>query len=370
MKLSMSKIFLLANDESTIYNFRRELIQSLIENGHNVTVAFPRGGSRTTEIANMGCNFIDLPMERKGTNPVRDIKLIGRIKKVLKQHSPDILLTFTIKPNLYGGYVAGKLRIPHIANITGLGTAVEKPGIMQKIALQMYRIFMKKTSCVFFQNEENMNFLQSKGIAKNNAKVIPGSGVNLEKFKLLPYPDNGEVIRFSFIGRVMKEKGIEHFLEAAKVIKNQYPNTEFQIIGPCEEDYKEILYNYQKEKLIIYHGAQNDVREFHRLSHCTVHPSYYPEGMSNVLLESAASGRPVITTNRSGCREIVENGINGYTFLQQNSQDLIDKIKIFLDQNFETKKQMGLLGRKKVEKEFDRQIVIDAYLDEIKNLTI
>lgn len=364
----MSKVFLLANDESTIYNFRRELIKGLLQEGHDVTVAFPRGGIRTDEIADTGCRYIDLSMERKGTNPLKDLNLIKNIKKVLKQNSPDILLTFTIKPNLYGGYASSKLGIPQIANITGLGTAVENPGIIQKITILMYKVFMKDTKCVFFQNEENKKFLQGKGIAKNTAKLIPGSGVNLERFKLLPYPSD-DVIRFLYIGRVMKEKGIEQYLEAASVIGKQYKNTEFHIVGPCEQDYKDILNDYQTTGYIVYHGPQNDVRDFHVISHCTIHPSYYPEGMSNVLLESAASGRPVITTNRSGCKEIVDDGVTGFLIREKDSQDLIKKIKEFIEMDHESRRNMGLAGRKKVEEEFDRQLVVNTYIKEIKKIS-
>lgn len=363
----MSSVLLLANDESTIYNFRRELIEELFEQGYNVIVAFPRGGERTDEIAGMGCRYIDLPMERKGINPLKDVCVIKNIIKVLKQYSPDVLLTFTIKPNLYGGYASSKLRIPQIANITGLGTAVENSGVMQKIILLMYKIFMKDTKCIFFQNEENKKFLQSKGIAKNTARLIPGSGVNLERFKLLPYPKD-DIIRFLFIGRIMKEKGIEQFLDAAKAIKDKYKNTEFHIVGPCEQDYNNILNNCQKAGYIVYHGPQDDVREFLKISHCTIHPTYYPEGMSNVLLESASCGRPVITTNRSGCREIVDDGVNGYIIEQKNSLDLISKIERFLSLDCEAKRQMGIAGREKVEREFDRQIVVDAYISAINEI--
>jgi hypothetical protein len=162
----MSKVFLLANDESTIYNFRRELIIRLLHERHNVTVAFPRGGSRTNEIESMGCKYIDLPMERKGINPIKDIMLINNIKKVLKKQSPEILLTFTIKPNLYGGYASSKLGIPQIANITGLGTAVENPSIMQKILLLMYKGFMRNTKCVFFRMKIIKNFCKAKVLQK------------------------------------------------------------------------------------------------------------------------------------------------------------------------------------------------------------
>src|SRR5699024_8742538 len=164
----------------------------------------------------------------------------------------------------------------------------------------------------------------------------------------------------------MKEKGIDQYLDAAQYIKNKYPNTEFHVLGYCEEDYEDKLNKMQAEGMIQYHGMVDDVREFHKISHCTIHPTYYPEGMSNVLLESAASGRPIITTNRSGCREIVEDGVNGYVVEQENSQDLINKIEEFLNLSYEEKKEMSLSGRKKVEQEFDRQIVVDAYEEEIQ----
>ncbi len=184
----------------------------------------------------------------------------------------------------------------------------------------------------------------------------------------MEYP-NDEKVNFLFIARVMKEKGIDQFLDAATFIREKYPKTAFHILGSCEENYQNKLKDMQDRGIIQYHGMQNDVREFHKISHCTIHPTYYPEGMSNVLLESAASGRPFITTNRSGCREIVDDEVNGFIVDQQNSQDLIDEIEKFLALYFETKKQMGMAGRKKVETEFDRQIVVTAYIEEIKKLT-
>lgn len=210
-----------------------------------------------------------------------------------------------------------------------------------------------------------MEFLNAKGIIKGREKLIPGSGVNLDYYKALDYPKD-DTIKFVYISRIMKAKGIDQYLEAAEYIKNKYPKTEFNILGSCEEDYIDKLSKMENKGIIKYHGVQSDIRKFHKISHCTIHPTYYPEGMSNVLLESAACGRPVITTNRSGCREIVDDGINGYIVEQQNSQDLIDKIESFLNLSYEEKKQMGLAGRVKVEREFDRQIVINAYMEEIK----
>ncbi|MCK5214485.1 MAG: glycosyltransferase family 4 protein [Candidatus Omnitrophica bacterium] len=361
----MSRIFILVNDESTIYNFRRELIEMLISLGHQVIAAFPRGGNRTDEIEKMGCTYIDLPMERKSKNPLKDLLLNTKIKKLLKSYLPDVLLTFTIKPNLYGGHASGKLGIPQIANITGLGTAIENSGWMKTISLIMYKIFMKETNCIFFQNAENMRFLQNKGIAVKSGKLIPGSGVNLKKFTVLPYPDDA-AIRFTYIGRIMKQKGIEELLKAAKTIKKVYSNVEFHIVGPCEEDYGKVLSDHEKDNIIKYHGEANNTFQFHEQSHCTIHPSYYPEGMSNVLLESAACGRPIITTDRSGCKEIVDDGINGFLIKQKSAKDLIEKIEQFLNLDNSVKEKMGLAGREKVEMEFDRDIVIKAYLNELE----
>lgn len=231
----------------------------------------------------------------------------------------------------------------------------------------LYKLALKKASCVFFQNKGNANFFNSKGIVKGKQSLLPGSGVNLNYYHVLDYPSD-ENINFLFISRVMKQKGIDQFLEAARFIKGKYPNTEFHILGFCEDRYENKLYEMQNEGIIRYHGMQTDVREFHKISHCTIHPTYYPEGMSNVLLESAACGRPIIATNKSGCREIVDDGINGYLIEQQNSQDLIVKIEKFISLSYEEKKNMGLAGRKKVENEFDRHIVIDQYIKEIQEI--
>ena len=197
--------------------------------------------------------------------------------------------------------------------------------------------------------------------------MLPGSGVNLEKYKLLEYPkeDNFE---FIFVGRIMKEKGIDLYIETAKYIKSKYKNTKFHVIGYCEQDYEQKLKNLQKQGIIIYHGKQDDMIPFYKLSCCTIHPTYYPEGMSNVLLESAASGRPVITTDKPGCREIVDNGVTGFIVKPKDLEDLKEKVELFINKTYEEKINMGLAGRKKVEKEFDRNIVIKKYIDEINNI--
>lgn len=277
-----------------------------------------------------------------------------------------MVLTFTIKPNIYGGFAARINGVPYIANITGLGSAMESKGVMQKIATILYHIAFKKIKTVFFQNTENMKLFENKKIALGKHKLIPGSGVNLEEFKLLEYPKEDNGIEFIFIGRVMKEKGIEQYIETAKIIRNKYPKTKFHILGFCEEEYENILDSLSKEGIVEYHGMQKDVRPFIANTHCTIHPTYYPEGMSNVLLESCASGRPIITTDRSGCREIVDDGKNGFMVPIKNTEKLMETVEKFINMSHKDKMQMGLEGRKKVEKEFSRQIVVNAYMEEVE----
>src|SRR5699024_4812051 len=287
-------------------------------------------------------------------------------KKIIKQIEPCVILTYTIKPNIYGALAGRSFNIPVIANITGLGTAVENGGLMQKISIVLYKYAFKDISKVFFQNTENQQFFKKHNLAVEKHELLPGSGVNLEHFSVLEYPED-ETIEFVFISRIMKEKGIDQYLEAAKYIRKKYPETQFHVLGFCEEDYEEKLNELQKQGIIIYHGMQRDIRKFLKTSHCTIHPTYYPEGMSNVLLESAASGRPIITTNRSGCREIVDDDVTGYLIEPKNLNKLIQTIELFLNLSFPEKKAMGRLGRKKVEKEFNRNIVVESYIYKIQH---
>ena len=283
---------------------------------------------------------------------------------MLKKTKPDIVFTYTIKPNVYGGMVCGKLGIPYAANITGLGTAVENAGPMQKVTLALYKMGLKKAQMVFFQNAENKNFMLSKNVVQGDYFQLPGSGVNLKHYQPLEYPKY-DTIDFVFIARVMKEKGIDNYLEMAEVIRKKYPQTRFHICGFCEDDYTERLNELEEKGVVIYHGMVKDMTKIYKKTACTIHPTYYPEGLSNVLLESSASARPIITTNRAGCREVIDDGVNGFICKQNDSADLIKQVEKFLALSWEERKNMGLAGRTKVEKEFDRQIVIDKYLQEV-----
>lgn len=357
------KVLFLVNHDVVIYNFRLELVERLLNEGYEVHISSPYG-ERIDELKALGAIFHEINMDRHGINPVSEAKLLLAYRKLMAEVKPDIVLGYTIKPNIYGAMAAGEKNIPFVANITGLGTAVENPGLSQKVAVALYHIAFRKVQKVFFQNTENQQFFIDHKIAVDKHGLLPGSGVNLTRFDLKPYPKD-ETIRFVFIGRIMKEKGIDQYLDAAKAIKEKYPNIEFHICGFCEAEYEGKLNEYNDNGTVIYHGMIKNVSEFLEGMNCVVHPTYYPEGISNVLLEGSASGRPIITTDRSGCREVVEDGDNGFMIPQKNSEKLIEAIEKFLCLSNEEKKAMGLAARAKVEREFDRQIVVEAYMKEI-----
>lgn len=362
----MKRVLVLTNSIDGLFCFRKEVVQAYLDMGCEVFISCPIqiGLPKLQAFVDMGCEIIETEFNRKGTNPIADLRLMLKYRRIIKRISPDLVLSYTIKPNLYGGMACAVWGVPQLANVTGLGAAVEYPGILRLLTINLYRIGLKKTKTIFFQNEDNLHFFLRHKIVRGRYRLIPGSGVNLSYHSFVPYPSDRESIRFIFIARIRKEKGIEEYLYAAKVIQSLFPNTEFHIVGNCEDDYFGQISEMQKCGVVIYHGYQEDVRPLLANIHCTIHPTFYPEGMSNVLLESCAAGRPVITTNRAGCKEIVDDGVNGFLINQQDKLDLVEKVKKFIALPYEEKRQMGLNARKKVEKEFDRKIVIKAYMEE------
>ena len=360
------KILFLVNHDVAIYNFRLELVERLIHDGYDVSLSSPYG-EKIEDLKALGCHYYEIEIERHGMNPVTEIKLYMTYRKLIAQVRPDVILGYTIKPNIYGAMAAIEKNIPFIANITGLGTAVENPGLSQKLILMLYKVAFRNVKKVFFQNIENQMFFVEHNIANGKHGLLPGSGVNLERFSVKDYP-NDEVVHFAFISRIMKEKGIDEYLDAAKVIKKKYHSVEFHVCGFCEDEYRGKLDEWNRNEIVIYHGMIRDVAGFLENIHCVIHPTYYPEGLSNVLLEACACGRPIITTDRSGCREVVDDGVNGYMVVQKNSQTLIEAIIKFLALSKEEKMAMGLEGRKKVELYFNRKLVVDAYMKEIHKI--
>ncbi len=357
------KVLVLSNFGMGLYKFRKELLQELIKQGHKVFVSLPND-EYVPLLESLGCEYIESNVDRRGTNPLADMKLLFSYINITNKIKPDIVLTYTIKPNVYGGIACRITKTPYLPNITGLGTAVENEGLMQKITLNLYKIALKNAECIFFQNEPNRQFFIDRGIIKNKSKVIPGSGVNLEQHPYEEYPSDKENIRLLFIGRIMKAKGIDELLEAAKQIKVSYENVEFHLVGFCEEGYSEELRELNDSGIIHYHGQQDDVHKFIKDSHATILPSYH-EGTSNVLLESASTGRPILASNVTGCKETFDAGVSGIGFEVKSVKALISAIQQFLDLPHENKEQMGIAGRKKMELEYDRKIVINAYLEQI-----
>ncbi len=356
---------LIANDTTYVYNLRFEVIERLIREGYEVVVVCERQ-LHADEIKETGAVFLPMTIKRHSKNPFTDLSMIHMFHKMIRKHRPDIVLTYNIKPNVYAGLVCEGLHIPYITNITGLGMAVEYPGLIQKVTVLLYRIALRKAACVFFQNRENKEFFVKRNIRFRRSRLIPGSGVNLEKYCVLEYP-NTEEVHFIFVARILKEKGIDQYLEAAREIHKKHENVYFHVIGGCDDkEYIDILQKETESGNIVYHGLQKNMLEYQKMSSCIILPSYYPEGMNNVLLESAASGRPIITTSRSGCGEIVEDGVTGFIVKEKDTRDLVCKIEKFLAMPCEERKEMGLAGRRKVEREFDREIVVQAYVDEIK----
>lgn len=359
------KILILANSASGLYQFRAELLRQLVTN-NEVYFSLPNGDF-IEELESIGCKFIDTEFNRRGMNPISDFKLFIKYIKILKKIKPGVVLTYTIKPNVYGGLACRLLKIPYLANITGLGTALENGGILSALTKILYKVGLKKAKCVFFQNSTNKKLFEDKKIVRGKTKLLPGSGVNLEIHRLEDYPDISNEIRFLFIGRIMKDKGIDELLSAFETVHNEYDNIRLNIIGSYDEDYSKKIEELSAKGYVFYYGSQPSVHEYIRNSHCTVLPSYH-EGMANVLLESASTGRPVIATNVPGCLETFEEGITGFGCEVKDAGSLADAIIKFIELPYEQKKQMGLNGRKKVEKEFNRDIVVQAYMDELAQI--
>lgn len=357
----MKKILILANNDVGLYNFRKELIQELVDKEFKVYAALP-DGKRIKDLEKLGCTFIETDIDRRGSNPIKDLKLFRTYLKILKEVKPQVVLTYTVKPNIYGGIACRVKRIPYIINVTGLGSSFLDKGLLHHIVVTLSRISFRKAKKVFFQNTANRDLLVKQKIVKNNDGLIPGSGVNLNTYEVLQYPDETQPISFNFIARIMKDKGIDEYLQAATYIKKKYPSIIFNVIGMIDQSqYEEILKVHEEQGIIVYRGFQGDMTPLIKESSCTINPSY-TEGMSNVLLESAASGRPVIASRIPGCQEIISEGLSGYTFEVKNTEDLIQQIEKFINLTYKQRVCMGILGREKVEKEFNREIVIKEYM--------
>ena len=359
------QILILANHSGGLYDFRKDLIAELKTHA-SVAVAVPHN-DRWDELNGLADRVIELPIDRRGMNPLHDGKLFRQYRAILGEIKPDLVLTYTIKPNIYGGLACRMAHIPYAVNITGLGSAIENGGWLKKFVLALYRPALKGARVVFFENAGNRDTLAATGVVpKGRDVVLHGAGVNLEDYPCQPYPQAGPV-RFLFVGRVMHEKGVDELFAAAKRMKQQYgEQVEFHMVGSFEEAYKPVMDQLEQAGVVKYHGYQSDMKPFYAMTSCVVLPSYH-EGMSNVLLEAAASGRPLITSDIPGCREAVENGVSGYLCPARDAGALYEATRRFAALSVEQRSQMGRCGRERMEQQFSKTAVV---AETIKHLEI
>lgn len=363
---SNKRILVLANNDVGLYRFRKDLLAALLGAGHEVYISLPDGGF-VSELVQLGCRFIDTPIERRGMNPIHDSKLFHQYRAILKEVKPDLVLTYTIKPNIYGGLACRMTHIPYAVNITGLGSAIENGGWLKKFVLALYKPALKGARVVFFENTGNRDTLAATGVVPQGRDVVlSGAGVNLEDYPYQSYPQEGAV-RFLFVGRVMHEKGVDELFAAAKRMKQEYGDgVEFHIVGSFEEGYKPLMDELEKAGVVKYHGYQSDMKRFYAMASCVVLPSYH-EGMSNVLLEAAASGRPLITSDIPGCREAVEDGNSGYLCPAKDANALYGAMQRVMKLSVEQRSEMGCRGRERMEQRFSKTAVVT---ETIKHLEI
>ncbi len=356
------KYFVVGNEPGGMYRFRIDLIRELLK-ANEVTVLVP-DGEFVEEMKQEGCGFFDTPVDRRGINPLKDLKLLSLYRKILKKEKPDYVITYTIKPNIYCNLVCKKMKIPYAANITGLGTTFQTDNAVKKLVTFLYKTALKKAEIVFFENSENRDIIVSEKIVPiEKTHVLNGAGVNIQHYSYRKYPTASRT-KFLFIGRIMAEKGFDELIAAMRRLISEGFDVCLDVVGFCEEAYEAKLKDCQKEGWMFFHGRQQDVRPFIEQAHCFVLPSWH-EGMANTNLECSAMGRPVITSDIHGCMEAVEDGVTGFLCKKQNADDLYEKMKQFISLSFEERKAMGAAARKRMEMLFDKKKVVAETIERL-----
>lgn len=364
------RVVLTGNTCFSIANFRQGLVRTLIELNHEVHILAPFDSYRD-RLAQMGCYLHDLPLDRSGTSPLSEFRVLWYIFRFLRRSQPDFVLGYTIKNNIYCGLVCRWLGIPFIANITGLGATFQNDGLFNRIIRSLYRVAFQRAKAVFFQNsEDKAEFVLGRLIRPPQARILRGSGVDLAAFKALPMPKDTDNVVFILVARLLWDKGIGLYVDAARRLREYVPNTEFHLLGPLDNSSRSAIpadqiYSWHQQGLINYLGATQDVRPALAMAHCVVLPSWYREGTPRTLLEAAATGRAVITTNTPGCRDVIELGVTGFLCEPQDADSLHDAMQKFSLMTAAARAEMGCAARKRAEKYFDEEVVINAYLNEL-----
>jgi len=360
-------ILLTGNTTFKLANFRAGLISRLVEDGYRVTVMAPPD-SYVATVRDNGCDFVPLRMSRNGVSPLNELRLLLSIFFQLRRIRPCFVFSYTIKNNIYAGLACRMLRIPFAANVTGLGPAFNRAGLFNTLIRFLYRLAFRRAAAVFFQNRDDQKiFLEGNLVPAEAVRLLPGSGVDLKRFSVEPLPSSVEETRFLLIARMLWDKGVGIFSDAAHQVRRIHPKARFQLLGPLDPDSKSGISRCEIERWVNegrldYLGATTDVRPAIRQAHCIVLPSYYREGTPRTLLEAAATGRPVITTDMPGCRDAVMPDISGWLVPPRDAASLANACLHFLNLTPDEQIRAGVAARRHIEDHFDEQIVIEAYL--------
>lgn len=372
MSKNARTLAIVINTSWNIYNFRVGLLKSLQRDGYRIVTIAPRD-KYSQKLEALGFEYHNIDINNMGTNPFEDVKLIWEFYQLYKKINPDILLHYTIKPNIYGTIAASLAGVPVISNISGLGTVFLNNNLSSKVARLLYKIALRFPSKIYFQNEDDRSlFVNSKLVDKDKTGLLPGSGIDTVKFSPVNSDQVSKSLTFLFIARLLKDKGLVEYVEAARILKEKYPEVQFVVLGayylgnPTTVTPEEIA-EWEQEGIVKYLGTSDDVPSVIAQFDCVVLPSYR-EGMSRVLLEASSMAKPVITTNVPGCRDIVDDGVNGFLCKVKNAEDLAKQMEKMILLEDARRVQMGRNGREKVIKEFDESIVITSYKTAIKTI--
>jgi glycosyltransferase involved in cell wall biosynthesis len=368
------QLWLFANTSWYLYNFRARLIADLVSRGGEVTTIAPID-EYTAKLGQLGTRHIPMPIDSASTNPLRESVLLLRLIRLMRRERPDLLLTFTPKPNIYGCLAASTAKVPVIANVSGLGRAFVKAGVLAWLVRRLYRLALRRSVRTFFQNQYDLTDFIKRGIVStHNTEQLPGSGVDLERFHpSLRKSRSATVFVFLFAARLLRDKGVEEYVQAAERLKRENPNTRFLLVGflgvnnPAAIS-KSAIEAWQQDGVIEYLGATDQMTTLYAEADCVVLPSYYREGVPRTLLEAASMAIPVITTNTPGCEDAVENGRTGYLCKPRDVEDLARQMRRMLNLSSEEREELGRAARKKMETEFDERFVINRYLEVVDSV--
>lgn len=362
------KIVIALNAAWNIVNFRAGLIRYFIEAGHEVVAVAPPD-AYVDRLKSLGVRYEPMPMDNQGINPLSDLWLLARFYWLLRRERPAVFLGYTVKPNVYGSLAAQALNVPTVNNIAGLGSVFVKNNWLTKVVKALYRVALSRSARVFFQNEEDREAFIAAGIVLPDiTDRVAGSGVDLERFKYAPMPERREAptFRFLLIARMLWEKGVGEFVEAARILRARHPNVEFALLGFLDVENPAAIARAQMdawvaEGVVRYLGVSDEVEQEITEADCIVLPSFYREGVPRTLLEAAAIGRPIITTNAVGCREVVDDGVNGYLCQPRDAASLARQMGCMLELTDTERTRMGAASRRKAEQMFDERLVIEKY---------